>query len=219
MRQVEVIVQFDSKFLESPLLVPLTLKVFLRDLSLGVFILGNVLAIVIKSAAMDINRVLLFIVLLLVGHLLLLSLCSNLCIVNLIWPHSFSIRLLFLFLFVASNLSLRAFTDLRYLISWTHELEFEVFEARLHQGMLMVLLFRAIECFLKSRVLWVFSHLLIVRTMLTMVCKPATVGNIPRELLILLLSFEGSLLGSSTHRDSLEIDHERIWVCLERTRP
>lgn len=88
----------------------------------------------------------------------------------------------------------------------TLELELEVFKARLHQSVLVVLLLRFAEGLMQSFVLGVVGHLLLVVLVFTVVGKSAAVLHIPRVLLVIVLAAELSLLGGALQRDFLEVD-------------
>ena len=85
------------------------------------------------------------------------------------------------------------------------ELESKVLKARLHELMLVVLLLRLLESFLKFSVLGVVNHILVVRTVLTLIGIATTMNKIPGVLFVVVLPLEFRLLRSSAESYLLEV--------------
>ena len=98
------------------------------------------------------------------------------------------------------------------------ESKLEVFESRLHQALLMVVLLALPKGLLHGSFLFANDQVFITRLVLTLVDEPTSMDHVPWLLLVIVLALELGLLGGTTHRNLLEVDSEWILAWSEGIR-
>ena len=82
----------------------------------------------------------------------------------------------------------------------------------------MVVLFALPKGLLHGSFLFANDQVFITRLLLTLVDEPTSMDHVPWLLLVIVFTLEFSLLGSTTHRNFLEIDSEWILAWSEGIR-